>query len=529
MGSTRLRESRSTPRDADERGLVYVVAMTVREGEPTSNDTDDATDDAAGGPPEASPPTSTEAISAPPKSTPPTRARFAPDTRARRLLIAVGIWLVGLVVFGIVAGDRLLVHTKFNHFAYLADAWLHGRHDLGGPPPAHAEGNDWALFQGKWYVSFPPFPAMLMAPLVALAGDPDNFRDAQFVVWLAGVGPAALFLVLEALRRTGRSDRSERENVVLSLLFAFGTVYFFTAVQGTVWFAAHVVGVGLMALFVLAALDAKHPAWAGVLVGLMFLTRVTTVLVSVLFAFEAIRASYMHRADGTTRAMPSEGTLGERAKVLLEGIDRKKLAASVAAFSVPILAAIAFASWYNWARFGDPSPAAFGHEYLQVGWQRRIQTWGLFSYHYLGRNLATMLAGLPWTPPAKTTVAAFGAPFKVNGHGLALWFTTPLYLWLFWPKRRLDGLGVGLLVAAAGPLVANLLYQNSGWVQFGYRFSNDYAILLFVLLAIGGRKLGRTFWLAAIWAVGWNLFGAVTFERSRAYYAYDAEHVYQPD
>lgn len=474
----------------------------------------------------ARPETSTE----PAKPTEQRTRWLSPDTRSRRLIVALGIWAVCLVVFGLVCGDRLLQHTKYNHFAFLADAWLHGRHDLGGPPPAHAEGNDWALFQGKWYVSFPPFPAMLMLPIVAIARDPDNFRDAQFIVWLAGIGPAGLFLVLEKLRRTHRSHRSEFENVALALLFAFGTVYFFTAVQGTVWFAAHVVGVGLMALFVLTSLDAERPVLAGLLLGCMFLTRVTTVLTAALFAFEAIRVSYIHVKDGSVRELPQGGTLLDRADLVLRGLDYRKLAGIVAKFSVPVVAALAFASWYNWVRFGNPSPSAFGHEYLQVAWQRRIQTWGLFSYHYLGRNLSAMLAGLPWTPPAKTTIAAFGGvPFKINGHGLALWFTTPLYLWLFWPKRPLGWLGVGTIVAAMGPLVVNLLYQNSGWVQFGYRFSNDYAILLFVLIAVGGRKFGRMFWLAGVWALAWNLFGAMTFERQLSYYAFDSEHVYQPD
>jgi hypothetical protein len=31
----------------------------------------------------------------------------------------------------------------------------------------------------------------------------------------------------------------------------------------------------------------------------------------------------------------------------------------------------------------------------------------------------------------------------------------------------------------------DLLYQNSGWVQFGYRFATDYMIVLFVLIALG--------------------------------------------
>lgn len=451
-----------------------------------------------------------------------------PDSRRRRLLLATGVWFACFCVFALIAGQRMLVHTKYNHFAFLADAWLHGRHDLGGPPPAHAEGNDWALFEGKWFVSFPPFPAMLMAPLVAIAGDPDNVRDAQFIVWLAGLGPAGLFLVFEKLRRTGRSLRTEVDNLRLALLFAFGTVYFFTAVQGTVWFAAHVVGVGLMAFFVLAALDAERPLVAGALMGCLFLTRVTTVLVSVFFAFEAIRASYIHRTDGSQQSLPVEGPLGARVTAVLRDLDTRALFRRLTLFALPVLGALAFASWYNWARFHDLSPTAFGHEYLQVGWQRRIQTWGLFSYHYLGRNLSAMLAGLPWTPPHGRAQSFGGVPFKVNGHGLALWFTTPFYLWLLRPKK-LDFLGVAALVSAAGPLVANLLYQNSGWVQFGYRFSNDYAILLFVMLAVGGRRLGSTFWMAAVWAIAWNTFGAVTFERNGAYYAYDSDHVYQPD
>ncbi|WP_169928507.1 hypothetical protein [Labilithrix luteola] len=457
------------------------------------------------------------------------RRWMTPESRSRRLLIGVGIWLVCTIVFAIVAGDRMWVHTKDNHFAFLADAWLHGRQALVGSPPAHSAGNDWAQFEGRWYVSFPPFPAMLMLPFVALAGDPDNFRDAQFIVWLAGIGPAVLFLVLEKLRRTARSDRSEIDNIRLALLFAFGTVYFFTAVQGTVWFAAHVVGVALMALFVLCSLDAKRPALAGFLLGCMFLTRVTTVLVAVFFAFEAIRVAYMRPTHGSPRELPSEGDLVDRARLVARNLDYGVLLRIVGTFCVPVLVAIGFASWYNFTRFHDPSPAAFGHEYLKIGWQTRIQQWGLFSYHYLGRNLSAMLAGLPWRPSPKALSSFGGVPFKVNGHGLALWFTTPFYLWLLHPKRKLGWLGTAALVATLGPFIANLLYQNSGWVQFGYRFSNDYAVLLFVLLAIGARKLGRAFWLCAAWALAWNLFGAVTFDRNGAYYAFDNDHVYQPD
>ncbi len=232
-----------------------------------------------------------------PSAGPPSSARTSsrtwtrPDSRKRRLLLAVFVYLVaGVIVYAAFAGsERLGEHTPFNHYALLADAWLHGRQDLAHGPPAYAMNNDFAEFNGKTYISFPPFPAVLMLPLVKLAGSPENFRDGQFVIWLAGIAPAVLLLVLEKLRRTGRSPRTELENVLLALLFAFGTVYFFTAVEGTVWFAAMVVGTACQALYVLFSLDAEQPALAGAMLGCAFLSRPTMLFAVPLFALEALR------------------------------------------------------------------------------------------------------------------------------------------------------------------------------------------------------------------------------------------------
>src|SRR5579872_3327475 len=186
------------------------------------------------------------------------------DSQPRRLLLAASVYVLATLVFALFAGrERLTEHTPFNHYALLADAWLHGRQDLANGPPPYAMGNDFAQFHGKTYISFPPLPAILMLPFVKLAGSPEAFRDGQFIVELAGIAPAVLFLVLEKLRRTGRSPRSERQNLALSLLYAFGTVYFFTAVEGTVWFAAMVVASAASALYALWALDAERPALAG--------------------------------------------------------------------------------------------------------------------------------------------------------------------------------------------------------------------------------------------------------------------------
>jgi hypothetical protein len=144
---------------------------------------------------------------------------------------------------------------------------------------------------------------------------------------------------------------------------------------------------------------------------------------------------------------------------------------------------------------------------------------------------------LPWLPP-KAGDPSFGTPFKINEHGLALWFTTPLYFWVLWPKRldlRPDQrwlYGV-LAITAALPAAMDLLYQNPGWRQFGYRFSNDYALCLFLLLAVGGRPMRWLFGAAALWGIAWNLFGAATFDKSQfdRFYFRDGSQtvVYQPD
>jgi hypothetical protein len=473
-----------------------------------------------------------EASAATTPAKPPLLARWTrPDSRSRRVLVGTILYVVCTSVFAAIAGsDRLVQHTAFNHYALLADAWLHGHQNLPHGPPAYAQNNDFAEYAGKTYVSFPPFPAALMVPFVKLAGSAEDFRDGQFVIWLAGLGPAILFLALEKLRRTARSPRTEFENLVLSLLFAFGTVYFFTAVEGTVWFAALVIASALQAVYVLFALDAEVPLLAGLAMGCAYLTRPTMLAAAPLFAVEALRVS-------VRGGLPTEGPWRARIRETFSRLDARTLARQYMQFAAPVLAAFAIVAWMNWTRYARATPIYFDHEFLTVAWRGRMLKWGgMFSYHFLAKNLGIALTSLPWLP-AKGEAAVFGAPFKINEHGLALWFTTPLYFWLLWPQRFTAGdkkwlYGV-VALSAALPAAMNLLYQNTGWRQFGYRFSNDYAILLWVLLALGARPMRPLFAAAAAWGVAWNLFGAATFDKAAfdRFYFRDGSQtiVYQPD
>ncbi len=443
----------------------------------------------------------------------------------RRVGFAAGLYLLSTLVFFAFAGKaRLTEHTPFNHYAHLADAWLHGRTNLIHGAPAYAQGNDFAVFEGKTYISFPPFPALLMLPWVALAGSPEAFLDGKFVAALAGLAPALIFLLLERLREDGRSEREPSENAALALCFAFGTVFFFTAVQGTVWFAAHVVGVVLASLFLLASVGGRHPFLAGLALACAWTTRPGLLLYAPFFVYEALRV------PGDALDEPStwgHGVLAPVRKALLT----RNVLAKLATFAVPVVSSFALAAFYNHERFGTWSPFAFGHEHLTVVWHDRIARWGLFGYHYFAKNLGIFLTSLPWA--AARNAPAGEALVRINEHGLALWFTTPLYFWLF-ASRRKQPLTWALAVVALGPCLLDLSYQNSGWRQFGYRFSNDYAVPLFLLLATSRMNVrSLAFGIACAWSIAWNAWGAWTFDRAefdRYYFREGSQSVlYQPD
>ncbi len=414
--------------------------------------------------------------------------------KKRRLWLACGVYLATTLVYFAFA-DRAVLHehTPWNHFALLADAWRSGRLDLGGPPPSYTGNTTSATTtaSGTWFFRR---SRRCWVPVLALVKDPDRVADGRFFLWLAGLAPALLFLGLEKLRRFGRSEISERAALGLALSFAFGSVYFFSAEQGTVWFAAHVVGAALSAAYLLFALEAERPLLAGLALGLGFATRTPLLFAAPLFVLEAWRTSRPH------------------------------LARSLLYFAAPIAAVALLSFWHNLRRFGDPFEV--GYRYLGIAWQHRIEKWGLFGYHYLAKNLGVVLTSLPFVTPNGPT------RFQINLHGLALWLTTPVYLWLIWPKRTSvpqRALWLSVLCVA----LPTLLYQNTGWLQFGYRFSNDYAVFLFALLAVGGYRFGRWFQAAALLAVLINAFGAWTFGRSEyaAYYFQDNTQriVYQPD
>jgi hypothetical protein len=424
------------------------------------------------------------------------------------------LFAIGLVVYGALAASRLGRQSQAPQFVYQADAWLHGHLDVKPP----LVDNDWAkletvtLADGRdvvgrrmttrpqfrttsgelvpvtqvkaskdvtWYMSFPPVPTLLMLPSAAISGRAGN--DVIPTVLVAALILPLALLLLRRLASVGLSTRTLRDDLGLVATLAFGSVLFFSAVQGKVWYTAHVLGVALALVYAWASIGASRPIVAGLALGAAALTRTPMAFMFPLFVLEAWRV-----AAG----------------------DRKTFVRSLVRFAIPVVAFAIAGMVYNAVRFG--SPTEFGHTYLDVRQQTQIESWGLASYHYLARNLTvafTLLPELPGRPPW----------IQIGGHGLALWVTTPILLALLWPRDK-PSIHRTLWITVACVALPSLFYQNSGWVQFGYRFSLDYMVFLIMLLAVGGRPLSRVAKALIVAGIVVNLFGAWSFDREWQYY-----------
>jgi len=336
------------------------------------------------------------------------------------------------------------------YFDYLADAFLHGRLYLSNPPALY----DLTFYRGQWYVPFLPLPAVLMLPLVALAG-PNNGLEVPFSTLLGGINVALVYLLLESMRQRRWNQLGSGSNVWVAALFGFGTAHWYIALNGDVWSLSQIVSVTFLSLTLLLAVRRAQPLWIGASLGLTLWTRPNLVLVLPFLIAELI----------SREAVPAR----TRIRQLL-------------ALLAPLTLSAAGILCYNWARFEDPRDFGYLRENVARKLAADLHTYGQFNLKFLPRNVEVAFGRLPqfhakfpfFTPDAK-------------GEGISLLFVTPALFYLFRrvPRRLWMRGAWAAIILLNIPL---LLYYNTGWHQFGYRFSLDYVVVMLCLIAANAGK-----------------------------------------
>ncbi|HLH73484.1 MAG TPA: hypothetical protein VKX96_09385 [Chloroflexota bacterium] len=425
------------------------------------------------------------------------------------LAIAALLSALTYVAYRWVAGPSVLHQSSELHFVLLAEALLHGR--LWLDPTQAARLGDITVFAGRYYVAFPPMPAILMLPFVAWRGP--SFDDRLFSIALGSVNVGLTYLLARRLTWPRFSDLAvpigRIEAVAVAVLLGFGTVAFYSALAGTVWFVAHIVALCFTLLYLLECTGACRPLVAGVLLAAAFLARAPAIFGLVFWAILALRC---------TRGFREALWLASR-------------------FAIPLVVAVVLLLAQNFVRFN--SPFDFGYRSMRIASQLRpdLEQYGQFSSHFLPRNLAALLITAPLVSPTDlatwvgsadgpsvllyrlTTLPEPGVPpFPVtfDPWGTGLWAVSPALAFGLRPPGRRYALAFAAGLAALVVAIPDLLYYNTGWYQYGYRFAADFIPFLLILVVLGLRRplppaLRALFVLLLLISIASNLLGVRWF------------------
>jgi hypothetical protein len=388
------------------------------------------------------------------------RLGLAPFVALARAPIA---FVAALVVYvGRAAWGTGLARSDDAYFNYLADAFLHGELALRQTPPHTL---DLVYYADRVYLYWPPFPAIVVAPLVALFGV--GVSDRLYTAVIAALAIGLLARLLVALDQSGIAPLDAARRGILVAGVAFGSFVLILAPAGNVWSTAQLLGWGCTIVAALAALavpGGRGYVLAGLALAAAMATRNALALNGLWLAV------YLLWRD---RHLP-----------------RATLAGRIALGIAPLAGCLALLGLYNWARFGDPLQLGLPWHNMHPIFRADYERYGLFNLHYLPANLRYQFldyalfredrwqgSGIFWMSPL-----LLGAPY-------ALWagHRQPLTWAIF---------GTALLVYAPIGLL-----MGTGYFQFGPRYLLDLMVPLVVLTARGIRHWPR--WsLLALLAIG---------------------------
>jgi hypothetical protein len=313
-----------------------------------------------------------------------------------------------------------------------------------------------------------------------------------------------------------------------TLFFAFGTVFWYTAQLATTWYQAHILAVGLAMLAVGIAVGADpgaaeddvappvvHAApatstpsrWArlaveprqflaGLLFGLAATARVSVIFGAPFFVFVGA---------GGPGSGPGSGPGG--------GWWRRAWSAGLGA-AIPVVLLFA----YNVVSSGHLVQPGYDYlyrleasAYTGLGYH---PDWSIEDPRYLPQNAAIMFLTPPdvlpshlpdslgvnantvcTEPDAQRGLFDVHCPLAVpRDIGMSVLLTSPAFLLMLPALRRYGRVRVvtGGALAILLIVVFNLMHFSQGWVQFGYRFSNDVVPFALPLVALGLAWLVET-------------------------------------
>jgi len=385
-------------------------------------------------------------------------------------------WTPVILIFSMCALWALLsalTHTAFfgptlyNTYTRQALAWRQGLMHLPQDVP-HLE---LAVYEGDYYVSFPPLPSVVLWPLTFLFGmdTPDNLLVKLYALF-------ACLMMYFSLKRAGYSRLS---GGLFAFLFCFASSLLPMTLNGAVWYHAQVLGFFLLVASV-CLLAQDRPTLSLLCCALSVACRPFNALylIPLFLSYRLIQ----RRAGISLRQTAGDLSLG----VIL-------------GLGVALLLGL-----YNFGRFG--TPLEFGHNYLpEFSFQGGVQ----FSPGHVGNHLKTFLWGAPFDVTGGTVqMKKFGYSMLLACPTLAL-----MILWtakdLITGKMRWEKAAVIFTCVLHAYFL--LWHRTFGGFQLGARYAADLVPYSFFYLLLTPEKKKIAWWEAALLllAFAFTVYGAV--------------------
>lgn len=377
-------------------------------------------------------------------------------------------WLFIFTLLFIVHAPLFLSKKSSTNLAVLqAEAFLQSRLDI---PDYYW---DASVFEGKYYVSFPPFPSIITLPFAAIFGEGVNSLFISILLTCL-----SMYLFERILTKLIGNHAMKKW---LFLSFFFGTGYWVTLLTSHhINGYAHVVCTAMVFLLLNELLGKQRTVLIGLYFGFAFLSRQMTLFYGFIILYYLV-FNQPNKKEGL-----------------------KKLLATAATFLIICIPYFLF----NYLRF---------HNFLETGYQylqyesatihARVLQYGLFNIHYFPSNFYYMfLKGHNILFKGNDLLSLGG----IDQFGTSLIMASPFVIGSLKATEKRAFL-ISFWVTIIFILAGILLYHNNGWMQVNtQRFSLDFLPALMILVALGHQKIPD--WLfrgLVIFAIGLNCFSFV--------------------
>ncbi len=377
-------------------------------------------------------------------------------------LVMTGMWLV----LDLITGKSFFGPSPYHSYTLQAVSWLHGH--------TWVENNEileLAIYEGRYYVSFPPLPSVVLLPFAAVFGmnTPDNLLIKVYAC-------AAVLFLYRALRNISfrRADAA-----LWSFLAIFSSSLLPLTLEGAVWYQAQALAL-MLATGAIYLMTADRMTWALLLYALSVAARPfdAVMFIPIITVWVYINAKGQVSArDMAARLAPG--------------------------FALGLTVALAIGI-YNYVRFRNP--LEFGHNYLpEFSFQGGVQ----FSLSHIENNAKTFIWGLPFDLSGDGLVLKrFGFSFLIACPALTVMlvsFAADLF------RKRMDALRLVTLFAFLIHFFLLLLHRTFGGYQFGARYCVDllpYAFL-YRLLQRETSKTPVWEWIFLGAGLAFSIYGSV--------------------